>query len=136
MMQIHVNTPYLSNHALEGLLRGHRHAASDIIHSTDYVVECGSDKYVVYAVSKAVLDNMACPFSCKLAPEVKVNVITPPLILFSEGDNAEYRQRAPNGSLMKTVSGEREVTDLTDYLLTSCFVTERSFVLDGGRYLR
>ncbi|HAM4196230.1 TPA: two-component system response regulator RstA [Escherichia coli] len=38
MMQIHVNTPYLLNHALERLLRGHGHAASDIIHFTDYVV--------------------------------------------------------------------------------------------------
>lgn len=36
MMQIHVNTPYLLNHALERLLRGHGHAASDIIHFTDY----------------------------------------------------------------------------------------------------
>lgn len=33
MMQIHVNTPYLLNHALERLLRGHGHAASDIIPS-------------------------------------------------------------------------------------------------------
>jgi dihydromonapterin reductase / dihydrofolate reductase len=41
MMQIHVNTPYLLNHALERLLRGHGHAASDIIHFTDYVVERG-----------------------------------------------------------------------------------------------
>lgn len=38
MMQIHVNAPYLLNHALESLLRGHGHAASDIIHITDYVV--------------------------------------------------------------------------------------------------
>ena len=46
MIQIHVNTPYLLNHALEGLLRGHGHAASDIIHFTDYVVERGSDKHI------------------------------------------------------------------------------------------
>ncbi|MBW0659413.1 dihydromonapterin reductase, partial [Escherichia coli] len=26
--------------------------------------------------------------------------------------------------------------DLVDYLLTSCFVTGRSFPLDGGRHLR
>ncbi len=58
MMQIHVNTPYLLNHALERLLRGHGHAASDIIHFTDYVVERGSDKHVAYAASKAALDNM------------------------------------------------------------------------------
>jgi dihydromonapterin reductase/dihydrofolate reductase len=63
MMQIHVNTPYLLNHALEGLLRGHGHAASDIIHFTDYVVERGSDKHIAYAASKAALDNMTRSFA-------------------------------------------------------------------------
>ncbi|MEJ8717038.1 SDR family NAD(P)-dependent oxidoreductase, partial [Klebsiella pneumoniae] len=52
MMQIHVHAPYLLNHALEALLRGHGHAASDIIHITDYVVERGSDKHIAYAASK------------------------------------------------------------------------------------
>lgn len=63
MMQIHVNTPYLLNHALERLLRGHGHAASDIIHFTDYVVERGSDKHIAYAASKAALDNMTRSFA-------------------------------------------------------------------------
>lgn len=62
MMQIHVHAPYLLNHALETLLRGHGHAASDIIHITDYVVERGSDKHIAYAASKAALDNMTRSF--------------------------------------------------------------------------
>lgn len=136
MMQIHVNTPYLLNHALEELLRGHGHAAGDIIHFTDYVVERGSDKHIAYAASKAALDNMTRSFARKLAPEVKVNAIAPSLILFNESDDAEYRQQALNKSLMKTAPGEKEVIDLIDYLLTSCFVTGRSFALDGGRHLR
>lgn len=136
MMQIHVNTPYLLNHALERLLRGHGHAASDIIHFTDYVVERGSDKHIAYAASKAALDNMTRSFARKLVPEVKVNSIAPSLILFNEHDDAEYRQQALNKSLMKTAPGEKEVIDLVDYLLTSCFVTGRSFPLDGGRHLR
>ena len=136
MMQIHVNAPYLLNHALEGMLRGHGHAASDIIHFTDYVVEKGSDKHIAYAASKAALDNMTRSFARKLAPEVKVNAIAPSLILFNEADDAEYRQQALNKSLMKTAPGEKEVIDLIDYLLTSCFVTGRSFAVDGGRHLR
>ena len=67
---------------------------------------------------------------------VKVNSIAPSLILFNEHDDAEYRQQALNKSLMKTAPGEKEVIDLVDYLLTSCFVTGRSFPLDGGRHLR
>lgn len=110
MMQIHVNTPYLLNHALERLLRGHGHAASDIIHFTDYVVERGSDKHIAYAASKAALDNMTRSFARKLAPEVKVNSIAPSLILFNEHDDAEYRQQALNKSLMKTAP-RRERSD-------------------------
>ncbi|MCP6542203.1 dihydromonapterin reductase, partial [Klebsiella pneumoniae] len=45
MMQIHVNAPYLLNHAREALLRGHGHAASDVIHSTDYGGERWRDKH-------------------------------------------------------------------------------------------
>ena len=116
MMQIHVNAPYLLNHALQDLLRGHGHAAGDIIHFTDYVVERGSDKHIAYAASKAA--------------------IAPAMILFNEGDDAEYRQQALNKSLMKIAPGEKEVIDLIDYLLTSCYVTGRTFAVDGGRPLR
>jgi len=136
MLQIHVHAPYLLNHALESLLRGFGHAASDIIHFTDYVVERGSDKHIAYAASKAALDNMTRSFAKKLAPEVKVNAIAPSLILFNEGDDADYRQQALNKSLMKIAPGEKEILDLVDYLLTSCYVTGRSFAVDGGRPLR
>lgn len=136
MMQIHVNAPYLLNHALEPLLRGHGHAAADIIHFTDYVVERGSDKHIAYAASKAALDNMTRSFARKFAPEVKVNAIAPALILFNEHDDEQYRQQALNKSLMKIEPGEKEIIDLVDYLLTSCYVTGRSFGVDGGRPLR
>ncbi|WP_318373287.1 dihydromonapterin reductase [Enterobacter sp.] len=136
MLQIHVHAPYLLNHALEGLLRGQGHASTDIIHFTDYVVERGSDKHIAYAASKAALDNMTRSFARKLAPEVKVNAIAPSLILFNEHDDASYRQKALNKSLMKNAPGEKEVIDLVDYLLTSCYVTGRSFAIDGGRPLR
>ncbi|WP_044176851.1 dihydromonapterin reductase [Phytobacter massiliensis] len=136
MLQIHVRTPYLLNHALERLLRGFGHAAGDIIHFTDYVVERGSDKHIAYAASKAALDNLTRSFARKLAPEVKVNAIAPSLILFNEGDDAQYRQQALNKSLMKIAPSEKEIIDLVDYLLTSCYVTGRSFGVDGGRPLR
>lgn len=135
MMQIHVHAPYLLNYALEPLLRGHGHAAGDIIHFTDYVVERGSDKHIAYAASKAALDNLTRSFARKLAPEVKVNAIAPALILFNESDDAAYRQAALNKSLMKIAPGEKEIIDLVDYLLTSCYVTGRSFGVDGGRPL-
>ncbi len=136
MMQIHVTAPYLLNHALEPLLRGHGHAASDIIHITDYVAESGSEKHIAYAASKAALDNMTRSFARKLAPEVKVNAIAPALILFNKDDDAEYREKALNKSLMKIAPGEKEILDVIDYLLGSRYVTGRTLAVDGGRPLR
>jgi dihydromonapterin reductase/dihydrofolate reductase len=94
MLQIHVHAPYLLNHALQDLLRGHGHAASDIVHFTDYVVERGSDKHIAYAASKAALDNMTRSFARKLAPEVKVNAIAPSLILFNDHDDDAQNKSA------------------------------------------
>ncbi|EKM0376919.1 dihydromonapterin reductase [Cronobacter turicensis] len=136
MLQIHVHAPYLLNFALEPLLRGQGHAACDIIHFTDYVVERGSAKYIAYAASKAALDNLTRSFARKLAPEVKVNAIAPSQILFNEHDDPEYRQKALNKSLMKIAPGEKEIIDLVDYLLTSRYVTGHSYPVNGGRPLR
>lgn len=136
MMQVHVAAPYLLNHALESLLRGHGPAGSDIIHMTDYVAERGSDKHIAYAASKAALENMTRSFALKLAPDVKVNAIAPALVMFNTGDDADYRQRAVNKSLMKIAPGEQEIVSLIEYLLASCYVTGRSHAVDGGRHLR
>lgn len=136
MLQIHVNTPYLLNHLLEPLLRGHGDAGSDIIHFTDYVVERGSDKHIAYAASKAALDNLTRSFARKLAPEVKVNAIAPAMILFNEHDDAQYRKAALEKSLMKVAPGEKEIVSLVNYLLESRYVTGRSLAVDGGRPLR
>ncbi len=136
MLQIHVHAPYLLNHELAPLLRGYGHASSDIIHFTDYVVERGSDRHMAYAASKAALDNLTRSFARMLAPEVKVNAIAPGLILFYEEDDVAFRQKTLNKSLMKIAPGEKEIIDLVSYLMTSCYVTGRSFAVDGGRPLR
>ncbi len=103
--------------------------------SADALARQASKESYADAASKAALDNMTRSFARKLAPEVKVNAIAPSMILFNEEDDAEYRHKALNKSLMKIVPGEKEVIDLIDYLLTSCYVTGRSFGVDGGRPL-
>ncbi len=82
------------------------------------------------------MDNMSRSFARKLAPEIKVNAIAPSLILFNEGDDAEYRKQALDKSLMKIAPGEKEIVDLIEYLFGSHYVTGRSFAVDGGRHLR
>ncbi len=136
MLQIHVYTPYLLNQLLEDCLLGRGDASADIIHLTDYVVEKGSDKHIAYAASKAALDNMTRSFARRLAPQVKVNAIAPALIMFNPQDDEAYRQQALDKSLMKVAPGAEEIVNLVNYLLSSRFITGRTFSVDGGRPLR
>ena len=136
MMHIHAKVPYLLNLALEPLLLNAREEYSDIIHLTDYVAEKGSSKHIAYAASKAALQNLTLSFSAKLAPKVKVNAIAPSLIIFNEGDDVAYREKALNKSIMALEPGTQEIINGVEMILNSRYITGRTLHLDGGRHLK
>ena len=136
MMQVHVNAPYLLNFGLAPLLMNTQHNHSDIIHVGDYVSSCGSKKHIAYAASKAGQDNLTYSFSSKLAPKVKVNSLSPSLILFNHEDDDEYKKKALKKSLMEREGGCAEFQNAIDYLLNSQYITGRILPLDGGRHLK
>lgn len=140
MMAIHVSAPYQLNLALAPLLHlglmQSEIGTRDIIHLTDYVAEKGSNKHIAYAASKAALHNMTLSFASKFAPQIKVNSIAPALIMFNEGDDAEYQQKALAKALLPREAGEGEIFNAVRYLLGSQYVTGRTLPLDGGRHLK
>ena len=139
MMQIHANTPYQVNLALQDLLQDcatQSKGFSDIIHMTDYVQLKGSKKHIAYAASKAALHNLTLSFSALLAPQVKVNSIAPALVMFNEHDSEEYRARALKKSLLETCPGAEEAVKAVNFLLSSNYITGQTIHLDGGRHLK
>ncbi|MBN7818351.1 dihydromonapterin reductase [Bowmanella yangjiangensis] len=132
MMAIHAKAPLLVNQALAPMLNSDR---ADIVHMTDFVAQTGSAKHMAYAASKAALENLTLSLARKLAPKVKVNAIAPALICFNDGDDAAYRQKTLDKSLLGIEPGEQEVFKTLDWLLTSDYVTGRIIHLDGGRHL-
>lgn len=130
MMQIHAKTPYLINMAASRWMQ-----QGDIIHLTDYVAQKGSAKHTAYATSKAALENLTLSFAQKLAPHIKVNSISPALIMFNEGDDDAYRDKARRKSILGTVPGEQEVVNACEFILASQHMTGQSIKLDGGRHL-
>jgi dihydromonapterin reductase/dihydrofolate reductase len=136
MMQVHVSAPYQINLALAPLLQaGATEGPADIIHIGDHVSSRGSRKHIAYAASKAAQDNLTMSFAAKLAPAVKVNSIAPALVLFNEGDEPAYREKALSKSLLQREGGLDEMQGTVDYLLNSGYVTGRLLNLDGGRHL-
>ncbi|MAS82452.1 MAG: dihydromonapterin reductase [Legionellales bacterium] len=136
MMQVHVNAPYLLNFGLAPLLMNTQHSHADIIHIGDYVSSCGSKKHVAYAASKAGQDNLTYSFSSKFAPKVKVNSLSPSLILFNHEDDDEYKKKTLKKSLMGREGGCAEFQSAIDYILNSEYITGRILPLDGGRHLK
>lgn len=135
MMQVHVQAPYQLNLALSPLLQAAEGEPADIIHLGDFVSGRGSKKHIAYAASKAAQDNLTLSFAARLAPGVKVNSIAPALLLFNEGDDPAYREKALAKSLLRREGGLDELHRTVDYLLESQYVTGRILHLDGGRHI-
>lgn len=136
MMRVHVGIPYQMNLTLAPLLERHPGAHADIIHIGDYVSSKGSKKHIAYAASKAAQDNLTLSFAQKLAPKTKVNSVAPALLLFNEGDDDAYKDKARAKSLMQREGGFEELQAAVDYLMSSQYVTGRVLGVDGGRHLR
>lgn len=135
MQAIHARVPYLLNRAFSSLLQA-ENGITDIIHLTDYVASVGSDKHMAYAASKAALENLTYSFARALAPKIKVNAIAPALLMFNQHDDAEYRARALNKSLLQVAPGAEEMSATVQYLLNSRYITGKVIELDGGRALK
>ena len=133
MMAVHAKAPLLINQALAERLNADK---ADIIHMSDFVAQTGSARHMAYAASKAALENLTLSFAPKQAPKIKFNAIAPALICFNEGDDADYRQKALNKSLLGIEPGEQEVFKAIQWLLESDYMTGRILHLDGGRHLK
>lgn len=137
MLNVHVTAPYLLNQECGDMLRRHGELRghADIIHMSDYVAGTGSKKHIAYAASKAALDNLTLSFASKYAPLVKVNSIAPALLMFNQGDDADYREKALRKSLLGIAPGETEGVNAIRYILESRYLTGKTIGLDGGRHL-
>jgi len=149
MSHVHARAAYLVNRALLPLLQAYvnnEHPSTpeneipnrmaDVIHLTDFVAKVGSEKHQAYAASKAAVENLTFSLARQLAPRIKVNAISPALLMFNEGDDEAYREKALAKSLLGVAPGAEEVLATIQYLLQSRYITGRILPLDGGRHLR
>lgn len=134
LFHVHMLAPYLLNLAFEPLLR--QSPAADIIHISDDVTRRGSSQRVAYSASKAALDNMTLSFASQFAPHIKVNGISPALIMLQDGDDEAYARAAMDKSVLKTIPGPEVVLQAVEYLLNNPYVTGTTLSLNGGRHLK
>jgi len=134
MYQLHIEAPFHLNLALgDCLLREER---ADIIHICDESASRGSQKHIAYAATKAALLNMSLSFAERYAPSVRVNAISPGLLLFKEGSDSAYQQQALNKAALRFEPGAAPLLEAVDYLLQASYSTGSNIVINGGRHLK
>ncbi|MGY4534992.1 dihydromonapterin reductase/dihydrofolate reductase [Pseudomonas sp. TE3786] len=134
MFSVHMLAPYLINLHCADLLR--RSSPADIVHISDDVVHKGSAKHLAYCASKAGLESLTLSFAAKYAPAIKVNGIAPALILFNDGDDAQYRAKTLAKSALAIEPGAQVIYQSLRYLLDNPYVTGSTLSVNGGRHLK
>ncbi|WP_127471390.1 dihydromonapterin reductase [Thiomicrorhabdus aquaedulcis] len=135
LFKVHVEVPYALNQALHGLLLASSSPLKDIISISDFSVARPSVDHIAYLASKAAMQSMSKGFAKKYAPHIKVNDLAPALILFNEGDSADYKTKRLAQSALGIEPGAEVVWQAVEYLMNNNYTTGTVLNLDGGRGL-
>lgn len=133
LMATNARAPFLLAQAAAPHLRA---AHGAIVNIGDLYAERPRADLVAYAASKAALLGLTRGLAVALAPEVRVNAVSPGAILWPEdgGDSAQQTRILESTPLARLGSAE-EIADAVAWLLRGGFVTGEVLRLDGGRSL-
>ncbi|WP_268799664.1 dihydromonapterin reductase [Pseudomonas huanghezhanensis] len=134
MVNVHMLAPYLINLHCAELL--HRSETADIIHIGDDVTRKGSSKHIAYCATKAGMDNLTLSFAARFAPRIKVNGISPAMLMFQPDDDEAYRARTLAKAALGIEPGAEVVYQSLRYLLENPYVTGTTLTVNGGRHVK
>ena len=133
LMATNARAPFLLAQAAAPHLRAARGA---IVNIGDLYAERPRADLVAYAASKAALLGLTRGLAVALAPEVRVNAVSPGAILWPEdGANAAQQARILEATPLARLGSADEIADAVAWLLRGGFTTGEVLRLDGGRSL-
>jgi pteridine reductase len=116
-----------------------RASRGGIVNIVDIHAERPLKDYVVYSIAKAGLAALTRSLALELAPDVRVNAVSPGAILWpDEGAHfpAEERHRIVEQTPLGRMGSPDDIAGAVKYLLLDApFVTGQVFAVDGGRSL-
>jgi pteridine reductase len=134
--QVNAATPFL---VARGLLPMLQQAGGNIVNLVDIHAEQPLKDYAAYSISKSAMLGVTRALALELAPQVRVNGVSPGPIIWPEQD-AGYWNDTVRDTVLKRIPLQREGTpqDIADavyYLASAHYVTGHIIPVDGGRMI-
>lgn len=129
-----LKTPlFLSQAAAPQLRRNH----GCIVNIVDIHADRPMRNYIVYSAAKGGLLALTRSLACDLGPEVRVNGVSPGIIMWPEDDrwaDEVARQRLIQTTLLKRVGDPDDIARTVEFLVFDApYVTGQIIAVDGGR---
>lgn len=106
-----------------------------VINMLDSRVTKTEGSHMAYTLAKKALFEFTRLAAKELAPAIRVNGISPGLILPPSGEGKDYLEAKSAGIPLKSVGNTRDLTSAVLYLIESSFVTGECLFIDGGEHL-
>ncbi|MBN1005342.1 pteridine reductase [Amphritea pacifica] len=115
-----------------------RQQQGNIINIVDIHAQRALPGYPIYSIAKAGLQMMTLALAKELAPEVRVNGVSPGPILWPEQEaeiSAAEQQAILNKTLLKRIGRPEDIAQTVLFLASQNFITGQIIAVDGGKSL-
>lgn len=130
LMQINFIAPYiLTKQYAKRFKMGH------IVNVLDTKVAGNYTKHLDYLLTKKLLRDFTLLSATQLGPEIRVNGISPGIILPPPGKDRSYTDNLAQGIPLKKSGNPGELVKALKFLIASEFVTGQVIYVDGGEHL-
>jgi len=136
LLHVNLKIPFLLSQALAPYLKLHQGC---IVNITDIHGVCPLRDYGVYSISKAGLIMATKVLAKELAPDIRVNAVSPGAILWPEGDNilsSKMQHDIIDSTLLKREGQPDNIAkSVLFFIKDGCYSTGQILAVDGGRLL-
>ena len=130
VLGVNLEAPYFLSQAALPLLRV---ARGSIINLCDVYAERPRPDYPIYCISKAGLLGLTRALARDLAPEVRVNAVSPGAILWSADASSAEQQAILSRTPLGRSGSAADIAGAVQYLIDAPYVTGQIIAVDGGR---
>ena len=135
LINSNVRAAYFLTAQLSEGLKNNRGA---VINLVDIHAQRGLPSYPIYSIAKAGVEMMVRTLAKDLAPEVRINGVSPGPILWPEAEAAltdTAKQEILNKTPLARSGTPKDIADAVYFLAAAPFITGQVLAVDGGRSL-